>query len=188
MKLVFYPAGGLFSLVHLSQPCLSFFDIRLFQTSSELLEIFSQARSRQLGNMADPLSIAAGIIAVLQLTTTAVQYLNDIKHGPAECRRILIEVVTVSGFLHTLKALAESMQPDDLQVSALRSLNVPDGPLEQVKLALECLVLKIKPARGLERVSTSLTWSLKKADVNNILASIERQKALFLLAMQNDHM
>lgn len=138
--------------------------------------------------MADPLSITAGIIAVLQLTTTAVQYLNDVKDAPAERHRILIEVSTLSGFLLTLKALAESMQTNDLQASALRSLNVPDGPLEQIKSALERLLSTIKPARGLQRVSTSLTWTLKKTDVNNILASIERQKVLFLLAMQNDHM
>jgi hypothetical protein len=138
--------------------------------------------------MADPLSITAGIIAVLQLTTTAVQYLNDVKDAPAERQRILIEAMTVSGFLHMLKDRAESMQPEDLHASALRSLNVPDGPLKQIELALERLISKLKPARGLKRVSKVLTWTLDKADVNTILASIERQKALFLLAMQNDHM
>jgi len=138
--------------------------------------------------MADPLSITAGIIAVLQLTTTAVQYLNNVKNAPAERHQILIEVSTLSGYLLTLKALAESMQPNNLQASALRSLNVPDGPLQQVKFALERLVSKLKPARGFKKVSTSLTWTLNKTDVNDILASIERQKALFLLAMQNDHM
>lgn len=138
--------------------------------------------------MAEPLSITASIIAVLQLATTAVQYLNDVKDAPAERQRILIEVMTVSGFLHTLKDRAESMQPEDLHASALRSLNVPDGPFKQIASALERLNSKLKPARGLKRVSKALTWTLDKADVNTILASIERQKALFLLAMQDDHM
>ena len=138
--------------------------------------------------MADPLSITAGIIAVLQLSTKVVQYLNDVKDAPAERQRVLIEVITISGFLHTLNDLVKNMQPDDIAASALRSLNVPDGPLEQIRSALERLVSKLKPARGLKKVSKTLTWTLDKADVTNILNRIERQKALLLLAMQNDHM
>ncbi len=138
--------------------------------------------------MADPLSITAGIIAVLQLTATAVKYLNDVKDAPVERQRILMEVMTVSGFLHMLKDQAESMQPEDLHASALRSLNVPDGPLKQIESALKRLISKLNPARGLKRVSKALTWTLDKGDVNKMLTSIERQKVLFLLAMQNDHM
>ena len=109
--------------------------------------------------MADPLSITAGIIAILQLTTTVVQYLNNVKDAPAERQGILIEVSTASGFLHTLKALAKGMTPDDVHTSALRSLNVTDGPLEQFKSALEFLVLKLEPAHGLKRASRALSWT-----------------------------
>lgn len=138
--------------------------------------------------MADPLSITASIIAVLKLSTTAVQYLNDVKDAPPERQRIMIEIGTVSGFLYMLKDKADEMQPDDIHALALRSLNVPGGPLEQFKSALERLVSKLTPARGLKRVSKALTWTLDKAHVNNILAGLERQKTLFLLAMQNDQM
>ncbi|KAI9871132.1 MAG: hypothetical protein M1830_003282, partial [Pleopsidium flavum] len=137
--------------------------------------------------MADPLSITAGIIAVLQLTTTAVQYLNDVKDAPKDRQAILIEISTVSGFLHTLKDLAERMQPGDTHMTAIRSLNVPNGPLEQFKSALERLVSKLKPGHGLRKVATALTWTLDKAEVNSILLKIERLKGIFLLALQNDH-
>ncbi len=138
--------------------------------------------------MAEPLSITAGIIAVLQLTAKAVQYLNDVKDAPTDRQQILIEISTVSGFLHTLKDLAEKMQPGNAHLAAMRSLNVPNGPLEQFKSALERLVSKLKPAHGLRKVATALTWTLDKGEVNSILSKIERQKALFLLALQNDHM
>ncbi|KAI9873035.1 MAG: hypothetical protein M1830_000904 [Pleopsidium flavum] len=137
--------------------------------------------------MADPLSITAGIIAVLQLTTTAVQYLNDVKDAPTDRQQILIEISTVSGFLHTLKDLAERMQPGDTHLTALRSLNAPNGPLEQFKSALERLVSKLKPGHGLRKVATALTWTLNKGEVNSILLKIERLKGIFVLALQNDH-
>lgn len=138
--------------------------------------------------MGDPLSITAGIISVLQITATAVQYLTDVKDAPVTCQQILIEISTINGFLHILKDRAGQTQPGGTYFAATRSLNLPNGPLEQFKSTLERLVSKLKPARGLKKVATVLTWSLNKGEVNSILAQIERQKALFLLALQNDHL
>ncbi|KAF7502216.1 hypothetical protein GJ744_006438 [Endocarpon pusillum] len=138
--------------------------------------------------MAEPLGIVASIIAVLQLTTTAVKYLNDVKDGPSERVRILAEISTIRGLLHTFKDFAESTEPGDTSLATIKSLNVPDGPLDQFKAALERLLSKLKPAHGVKKVARALTWSLEKGEVITILSQIERQKALFLLARQNDHL
>jgi NACHT domain len=134
--------------------------------------------------MTDPLSISAGIIAILKLTGTVVQYLNDVARASEERRRILDEITTISGILTLLKDLAERPQWGDSWSTTMNSLNVPNGPLEQFRSALERLASKLDPVRGLKR---SLAWPFQKGEVNDILRAMERQKTLFNLALQNDH-
>ena len=50
--------------------------------------------------MADPLSISASIIAVLQLTSIVAQYLQDVQGASNERQRLLDEVSSVSGMLY----------------------------------------------------------------------------------------
>ena len=138
--------------------------------------------------MADPLSITVGIIAVLQTAAKAVTYLSDVKNATTERQQILIEISTINGFLHTLKALAEKMQPGNTHVSGLRALNEPNGPLDQFKSTLEDLMSRLERPGKLKNLSKVLTWTLDKREVKNILEQLERQKAYFLLAMQSDHM
>lgn len=139
-------------------------------------------------DMGDPLSITAGIIAVLQLTATAVRYLSDVKDAPKERQQILIEISCIRGFLYTIKDSAERTQPHDNQIAALRTINAPNGPLWQLKEALESLLSKLEPSHGWKKVAKALTWTLEKGDVEKLLRKIERLKGLFLLALQNDHM
>jgi hypothetical protein len=87
--------------------------------------------------MGDPLSVSASIVAVLQLTGTVVQYLNDVKEAPKDRQRILSELSVASGILYLLRDLAERPQYGDAWSVTIRSLNVPNGPLDQFKLALE---------------------------------------------------
>ena len=137
--------------------------------------------------MTDPLSISAGIIAILQLTGTVVQYLNDAAQAAGDRQRILLEITSVSGILTVLKDLAERPQYGDSWSTTIRSLNVPNGPLEQFRRALERLASKLEPVHGLKKVERSLAWPFQKGEVSEILGAIERQKTLFNLALQNDH-
>ena len=59
---------------------------------------------------------------------------------------------------------------------------MPNGPLEQFKLTLERLLLRVEPVRGIKKAERALKWAFKKAGVKSILASVERQKSLFALA------
>lgn len=67
-------------------------------------------RKGLLHSMTDPLSTSASIIAVLQLTGTVVQYLNDAKGASEDRQRILAEISSTSGVLFLLKDLAERAQ------------------------------------------------------------------------------
>jgi NACHT domain len=137
--------------------------------------------------MTDPLSISVGIIAILKLTGTVVQCLNNVARAAEERQRILDEITTISGILTLLKDLAERPQCGDSWSTTMKSLNVPNGPLEQFRSALERLASKLDPVRGLKRVERSLAWPFQKGEVNEILRAMERQKTLFNLALQNDH-
>ena len=137
----------------------------------------------------DPLSISAGITALLQLTSTVIQYLNSVKGASEDRRRILSELASVNGILFILQDQADQAKQGDQWSSTLQSLNVPEGPLEQFRRALEHLSSKLAPpATGLKKLGNSITWPFQKEEIKEVLGSIERQKALFNLARQNDHM
>ncbi len=136
----------------------------------------------------DPLSISAGIIAVLQLTGTVIQYLNTVKGAPKDRERILLELCNVNGTLYILEEQASQAQQGDAWSSTLLSLNRPNGPIKQLKAALERLESKLAPAEGWRKVGKAITWPFQKEEINEIINVIERQKILFNLARQNDHM
>jgi hypothetical protein len=138
--------------------------------------------------MADPISIAASITAVLQLAGTVIQYLNGVKGAPKERQRILNEVSSVSGVLFLLQDHAEQAREGDSWLLTLKSLNVPDGPFEQLEAALERLASQLAPVDGWKKAGKSFAWPFQKEEFKDILSTIERQKSLFSLAIQNDHM
>jgi hypothetical protein len=138
--------------------------------------------------MADPLSISASIIAVIQLSGTVIEYLNGVKAASEDRRRLLDEVASISGFLYILKDRAAQSQQGNSWSSTLKSLDGPKGPLAQFKIALERLTSKLAPVVGLRKAGKAITWPFQKEEIKELLATIERQKSLFSLALQNDHM
>ncbi len=136
----------------------------------------------------DPLSIAASITALLQLTATVIQYLNTVKGAPTDRQRILMELCSVNGTLYILEEQASQAQQGDGWSSTLLSLNNPNGPIEHFKRALGLLENKLAPAEGWRKVGKAITWPFQKEEIKEILNVIERQKTCFNLARQNDHM
>ncbi len=139
--------------------------------------------------MADPLSVTAGIIAVLQLLQTTISYLKGIKDGSADRHQLRLETRNTIHLLEILKDHVEDAESGEAWCASIRSLNTRDGPLDQLKKALEHLIAKLAPAGGrLVQFKTSMKWPFSKTEVLEFLNTIERQKALFNLALQNDHM
>ena len=136
----------------------------------------------------DPLSISASITALLQLTSTVIQYLYGVKGAPEDRGTILSEIVSVNTILFVIQNEAEQAKQGDQWSSTLHSLNVPHGPLDQFRSALERLASKLaSPATGLKKMGKAIIWPFQKEEIKEILASIERQKGLLNLARQNDH-
>lgn len=136
----------------------------------------------------DPLSISASIAALLSLTSTVVQYLSAVKGASKESRKVLVEVSSVSGLLYQLKDLAERKREGETSSRTERLLGAPRGPLGQLQTALNELSSKLTPVAGWEKTRRVLVWPFQKQEIKAILDTIERQKSLLGLALQQDDM
>ena len=135
----------------------------------------------------DPLSVSASIVTLLQLTSTVIKYLSNVRSGPKELQKLRLEVSSVLSILFVLQDQADEAKQDDLFPSTLDSLNVPNGSLEQFRAVLERLASKLAPAKGWRQIGAAFTWPFEKEEIREILNTIERHKVLFILAQQNDH-
>jgi hypothetical protein len=138
--------------------------------------------------MAEAIGIAGSIVGILQLTATVLKYLNGVKDASKGCNRILIEVSSVYGLLFNLNNLVERAGSEETSLAMVMSLGVPNGPLVQFESALKRLATHLEPVHGLKKAGRAFIVPFKKEEVTNILHIIERQKTLFILALQNDHM
>lgn len=135
----------------------------------------------------DPLSVSASIVALLQLTSTVIRYLSDVRNGPKELQRIRLEVSSVQNILLMLQDQADEAEQGDSFLSTLGSFNVRNGLFEQFRATLERLVSKLAPVKGRRQIGITFKWPFEKEEIREILNTIERQKASFILVRQNDH-
>ena len=135
----------------------------------------------------DPLSISASIVAVLHLTGTVIQYINGVKGAPKDRQRFLLELSTVNGMLLILQDQAEQARAGDPWSLTLQSLDVPNGPLQQFRAALEVLNSKLAPVEGWSKLGKVFLSPFEREEIDRILKTIERQRVVFDLARQDDH-
>jgi hypothetical protein len=137
--------------------------------------------------MTDPLSITAGIIAVCDLASRLVNYLDDVRNASEDIKRFRKELQNTSEILHNLCDLAEKLSSFGIPFPAFNTLRAKEGPLDQFKGILESLTLRLGIGKkGIKRVIRMITWPLGKDVINEMIASLERYKGLFLLALSND--
>ena len=141
--------------------------------------------------MADPLSVTASIITVLQLSSTILRYLVDVKDASADRQNLIREISSTRGILSTLNETVDDARVSDETWSAtIRSLEDPDGPLSVLTTTLTQLATTLKgsaSATGIKKAANSLRWPFKQSEVEKILRVIERQKSTLSLALENDH-
>lgn len=136
----------------------------------------------------DPISFTASIIAILQLTSTVVGYLHDVKDAPKDRARCATEASDLFSLLNTLKYRLEEADTERSWYTAVRALAAEDGPLDQYKLALEQLQPKVSSGSGIMKVGNILLWKFSKLEVNVILSRMERLKSLIQIALEMDHL
>jgi len=107
----------------------------------------------------DPLSVTASIIAIIQLTSVIIGYLNDVKDASKDRARCAIEVSNVSALLVTLRYRLDEASSNDgwyVEVQALAAVN---GPIDQYRSALEQLQSKLTSTTtsGLKKIGSTLS-------------------------------
>jgi hypothetical protein len=137
----------------------------------------------------DPLSLTVSITALLGTTAQIIQYRNDIRDASKEKRALASEAANLLGLLTALKYRAEEAeQSQDPWYTGIQGLGGEGGPLEQFRKLLEKLAAKLEPLSGIRKAGKTFLWTLDKAEINNILARIERLKTLIDIALNKDHL
>ncbi|KAB5575789.1 ankyrin repeat-containing domain protein [Coniochaeta sp. 2T2.1] len=134
--------------------------------------------------MGDPLSAAASIVALLQLSGTVIGYLREIKNRDSPRLRSVLR--STEGVLQTLQETIEDAQlePTETWSKTIRTLDGDEGPICQLSAALGSVnALLQRHASGPRK----FLWPFKKGEVDELVQSIETQKLLLTLALENDH-
>lgn len=137
----------------------------------------------------DPLSTTASIIAILELTTTLVAFLNNVKNATKEQKQVAIEASNLYGLLIGLRfrvEAAEANNTNDPWFNQVKLLGLKNGPLDQFKDILETMVTRISSARKRDQIKSALEWWLTKTQVEDALARMERLKTLVQCSLTED--
>jgi hypothetical protein len=133
----------------------------------------------------DPISLYTSLATLIQLSTATIKCLRGVRDAPDDIKTLMIEVSQIKGLLSELQNLSE---PDESSLGAVQSLGTPGGPLEQYRSLLERLENKLSAFIGTNKARMVLAWPFQKGEIKEILCTIERQKTIFSLALQNDHL
>ena len=110
--------------------------------------------------MGDPLNVVTNITAIVQLGESVVGYISDVRDAPKERNRILIEISSANSLLFALKGLISKAESGDIWLPIIQSLDVPNGPLAQLRSALERLAVHLE--------CSTLRWPFQKKEVEEI--------------------
>lgn len=135
----------------------------------------------------DGVSAAASIIAIIQLTTSLVDYIGTVKNASKEQKQLKDEAASAYGVLFRVYLQVQKANGDEAWYETVRQLLTPSGAFGQYLLALERLgdVAKDRKTLG-GRVVNALSWKFRKDDVEQVLKSIDRVKSSANLALSND--
>lgn len=139
--------------------------------------------------MADPVGLAASVIALLQMTATAIQYVKDVKDGPLDRIRLRDELRSTTCVLEMLRDRVEDSQSSEevtLKPELLATLSAADGPLNLLQKLLQDIITKLSPLTRLKRLAQPFTWPFTKKEVAETLAALERLKSNFNLIIQGE--
>ena len=143
--------------------------------------------------MAEPLSLVASLIAVVQISGSVIsccyEYRKDVKNAPKDLLRVTNEVATLRNVVERLITLIDDEKAASHRyLSTLADIASADGPLEICQHDLESLQGKLEPPVNQWRaLKGRLMWPLREKDVLKTLASIYRTKNLLESALLVDN-
>ncbi len=142
--------------------------------------------------MADPLSITASIITVLQLAgsvaSLCLSYRDATKSKDGVLHQLLDEL---KGLTNILDPLAKLARDHGWETKSLESLNKPGGALDECKVLLETLQTELESvvvAQGVKKLGKILVWPIKEKGVQSLLKRLYQRKSTLALALHQVQM
>lgn len=136
--------------------------------------------------MAEPLSIAASIITVVQVAdqvlTCCYSYVGKVKSAAADIDKAVQETSLLKGLLLNLYELAQ----DESDNERLKALVAPMGPLSICAEALEEIEAKLRSVSTKLMIRRRLLWPFESQKLEEILERIRKQKPVLILSMVTD--
>lgn len=137
--------------------------------------------------MADPLSIAASIAGVISLADIVFirtrKYLSSAKNADKEVKDLAQEVLLLSGALHSLSRLAQSLDADRLKDKHIDNLRMHH--IAACHATLDEVSKKLKKLED-NATKRKLVWPFVSDRTKELLAEISRHKQNINLALTAD--
>ncbi|CAD6587468.1 MAG: hypothetical protein ASARMPREDX12_002854 [Alectoria sarmentosa] len=143
--------------------------------------------------MAEPLSLVASLIAVVQISGSVIsccyEYRKGEKNAPKDLLRVTNEVASLRNVVDRLVALIDDEKTaTHKHLSNLADMVSADGPLKLCQDELGNLKVKLEPpVSEWKALGRRLTWPMQEKDVTKTLASIYRVKTLLETALMIDN-
>lgn len=139
--------------------------------------------------MADPLSITASIITVLQLAgsvvTLGLTLRNAAKTDGGVIEQLLDEL---KGLTNILEPLAQFAEGHSQEAQSVEALSKPGGALDGCGVVLEKLRIELDSvvsAQGVKKLGKILVWPIKEKEVQSLLRQLSARKLTLGLALHN---
>jgi GTPase SAR1 family protein len=131
----------------------------------------------------DPLSTTASIVAILQLSAKLVGYINTTAGATKDRKRLREEVRACSNILQELKDEADDFEEGKAWSHTIKTLEGPNAPLRRLHIALNLIRIKLQPKDGSVK---ALKWPFQEKGLQKIIETLEREKSLLSLALENN--
>ncbi|KAK4224352.1 hypothetical protein QBC38DRAFT_502318 [Podospora fimiseda] len=86
----------------------------------------------------------------------------------------------------SLRFRVDDCKPKSTWFAAVRFMGVPNGPIDQLQVAITDIAAKVSGSNGHNSVKNAIKWPFQKKEAQRVLDKIERMKLLINLAFQED--
>ncbi|KAL8896861.1 MAG: hypothetical protein Q9192_002870 [Flavoplaca navasiana] len=134
------------------------------------------------------IALSASVTTLIDVTLKTIKYLTRVKEASNDRLTLSTETSSLLPLLMDLRDQIDQKNNGEAWFECVRSLGVKNGPVDQLREALEQLTEKLKPKSksGLKNLTCALIWPFDKDYCEEILRKIERVKTRISLAVQRD--
>lgn len=134
-----------------------------------------------------PLSTTASVIAIIQLSSEVVGFIGSAAGARKTRNRLRDEIHPCDKILQDLKDEADESEEGKSWSDTIKALEQPDAPLGRLSIALRVVKARLDPKDGQKKVFAALKWPFEEKEVQKIIDTIEREKNLLHLSVENNH-